>query len=76
MADRKIIQIETFPVNSLILPDGTTNTQSAVFALCDDGTLWMQLIGGGGEWTPIDGVPQGDFEELNAASHQDEVSGD
>ena len=69
---RKIIQIETCPINTIGFDDGTTNTTNAVFALCDDGTLWMQIIGGQGNWTPIDGVPQGDFEEIN---NQDEAAG-
>ena len=57
----KIVQIETCPINTLEL-EGTTQTQNAVFALCDDGSLWMQRIGGGGNWTEIDPPQAGEVE--------------
>ena len=61
---RKIIQVTTCPINSVEI-EGSIHTTNAVFVLCDDGTLWMQIIGGGGEWTQIDGPPQGIIRRSN-----------
>jgi len=57
---RKIIQVTTCPINSIEI-EGSIHITTSVFVLCDNGTLWMQIIGGGGEWTPIDGPPQGEI---------------
>jgi hypothetical protein len=58
---RKIIQVETYPANSYVDADGTHSTVNGVFALCNDGSLWLQLIGQGGEWMLIDEIPQGEL---------------
>lgn len=73
---RKVIQIESAPVNLLEIEE-SFHIVNSVFALCDDGTIWLQLMGSSSAagWIPIDNVPQGDFDEINQA-HQDEGSGD
>ena len=48
---RKTIQLTSAPG-----PDGSP---PAVFALCDDGTIWMAVIGEL-DWTRIDEPPQPD----------------
>ncbi len=70
---RKIIQRETCQVNRLEV-EGSIHVHNAMFALCNDGTFWMQLIGGGEGWTPIDGPPQGEIEEAPEKTEAQKVA--
>lgn len=54
---RKIIQIST-----------TGDTLTKIYALCDDGTIWLRSLG---EWNEVDAIPQ---PEEAGASAPKEVS--
>lgn len=65
---RKIIQIATAPVSGitekLLTSEHSklTETTNAIFALCQDGTLWLSVMGVH-DWEQIDGVPQPERKE-------------
>jgi hypothetical protein len=59
---RKIIQIATMSIGYAANKHADGDTQLDLYALCDDGTLWIRsmLRDASEEWAPLAGVPQGD----------------
>ena len=89
---RRIIQIATMPVSGIRKNeygeggDVITETTNGIFALCQDGTLWLSVMGVH-DWQKIDNVPQPEAKEPTTPkpegpgnrpwkSKQDEGSGD
>lgn len=63
MRRRKIIQLTTGQVRSIWCPDVKPDAEnpeykSVLFALCDDGTIWLTHEDGSGNWLEVKGVPQ------------------
>lgn len=56
---RRIVQIAA--AGGWMSPD-YGNVPNALYALCDDGTLWVQWYAGA-EWESVRGIPHPDNEE-------------
>jgi hypothetical protein len=55
---RKIIQVATMP--PVQTPSGLVNRESALYALCSDGTVWAMDMEGehAASWYQLEAIPQ------------------
>lgn len=57
MTQRKVIQIATMP-ESRFKASGDVSVTAAIYALCDDGTMWAISYDEWNDWREVKPIPQ------------------